>query len=88
MKQKKCYILFDDTKQRSFMLIQKKQQSYSRYVRVFGITMDEIKSMPRVEFIKRYGKKFKYMSQSKFLKTVRQIAVDFENGKETLKQYQ
>ncbi len=61
--------------------------SYSKYIRAFGITYTELMKMPRLEFSKKYGNKFRYMTASKFKKTVEQIAREFEKGNEKLKEY-
>lgn len=68
-------------------IIKTKKKAYTKYCRVFGINLNEILSMDRVEFSRRFGSKFKYMSISKFKKTIDQICVAFENGKETLQDY-
>lgn len=72
------------------MLIQRKpkRKAYSKYCRVFGLNLHEIIAMDRVEFSLKFGKKFKYMSISKFKKEIDRIATQFEEGKEILKNYQ
>lgn len=65
----------------------KRKRAYSKYVRVFGLSLNEILAMDRVKFSEEFGSKFKYMSISKFKKTIDQITVAFENGKEILKDY-
>ena len=61
--------------------------TYSKYVRAFGINLNDIKKMRRVEFAERFGKKFRYMSNSKFLKTIERIARAFEKGDLLINQY-
>lgn len=64
-----------------------KRKPYSKYNRAFGMNLNEIQIMDRLEFAKKFGNKFKFMSQSKFLKTLDQIATAFEQGQEKLREY-
>lgn len=66
----------------------KKRESYSRYKRVFKMSLTEIKAMPREEFTKKFGQKFKYFSNSKFFKHINKIVKAYERGIELLPDYQ
>ena len=60
------------------------KRPYSKYCRVFNLSLKECLEMPRLEFADKFGSKFKYMSSSKFKRTLEQIANAFEKGHETL----
>lgn len=62
-----------------------RKQSYSKYRKAFGLSIVEIKNMPRLEFCKCFGTKFRYMTNSKFMKTIKKIACAYEEGDKMLR---